>query len=158
MKKLFGFLIIVTFAFVACEGPAGPPGRDGRDGRDGESTQWFAGDFIVYSQDWTFVEDHDNDWYFFECEIRFPELTEFIFMEGAVIGYLVQNVRYGTGPTIRIHSLLPHTVYGEFEGFPYSENYSFEIRPGFINFIVKYSDWEPELLPPTRQFRIVMMW
>jgi len=153
MKKLFGFLIIVTFAFVACEGPAGPPGRDGRDGIDGYSTGWFAVDVEIKHDHWRRVEE--NGMYFFENEVPFPEVDEFIFMEGAVIGYFVHNVNNRL-----VHSLMPHTLYG-FDGHEYSETYSLEIRPGFINFVVRYSDgfgFYDMPTPPTRLFRIVLIW
>ena len=159
MKKLVIFLIVAMLGLTACEGPAGPPGPPGKNG---EATRWHIQEFEVLSEDWIFIEDYENDWYFFQYEFKFTALTPFIFNEGAVIGYLVHNVRYEGGQTERIQSLLPYTKYSEFEDngwwHPYSENYSFEIRPGFINFIVKYSDWDPEGLPPTRRFRVVMMY
>jgi hypothetical protein len=161
MKKLLGWLLVVMLGISACEGPIGPPGRDGRDGRNGkdaESTQWYIEDLEVRSQDWNFVNDEmdGNQWYLFEYEFSLPELDQFVFMQGAVSCYLVHNVNYG-GNSIRVHSLLPFTVYGE-EDYPFSENYSCELRPGYINFVVKYSDWSPDILPPTRKFHVVLMW
>ena len=151
-------MFLVTFVFSACQGPMGPVGPPGKNGSDAEATQWLIASFEVKSEHWRVV--HEDDWYFFECEISFPELTEFVFKEGAVICYLIQHIQYdGEKNPTRIHSLLPHTVYGELDdGWPYSENYSCELRPGWINFTVKYSDWAPEWSPPTRQFHIVLMW
>jgi hypothetical protein len=164
MKKLIGLLLVVMMGVVACEGPMGREGqrgRDGKDGKDGESTQWWVGDFTVLTNDW--VRLNDDDWYFFEYEFSFPELSNFVFTDGAVIGYLVQNVSYNGGPATRVHNLLPYTVYGEYleNGYvvSYSENYSFEVRPKYINFIVKFSDdVAPNYRPDSRTFRVVLMW
>jgi len=162
MKNLFGCMLVVIIMFTACEGPAGPPGKNGKDGL----ADWFVGDFVVKSEDWKMYDD--EEWYFFEYEFTLPELTKFVFELGAVMCYLVQDVSYDGGKTeYRYHSLLPYTVYGEDSfidenndefWYPYSENYSFEYRQGNINFVVKYSDWVPNLKPPTRQFHVVIMW
>jgi len=160
MKNLLGWLLVMMLGITACEGPMGPPGRDGKDGKDAESTQWYVGDFEVSSKDWNLVfeEMDDNEWYLFEYEFRVPELDNFIFTQGAVVCYLVQFFSYGGNP-VRTHCLLPYTIYGEYDnGFPFSENYSCELRTGYINFTVKYSDWFPELLPPDRTFHVVLMW
>jgi len=148
------WMFIVMLMFSACQGPMGPAGKNGLDG----TAQWLVATFQVSSEHWRVVEE--DDWYFFESEIEFPELTEFVFMEGAVLCYLIQHVQYaGERNPTRVHSLLPHTVYGEYDdGWPYSENYSCELRPGWINFTVKYSDWAPDIQPPSRLFHVVLMW
>ena len=161
MKKLTGWLLILMIGFTACEGPMGPEGpqgRDGKNGRDGESTQWFVNDYDVFERDWTII----NEGYvgaFFEYKINIPELTGFVFDEGAVICYLVEEVSYDGGKKSLIQSPLPYTIYGEYydDGFPYSENYSYEVGPGYIRFIVKYSDFSNDI-PPTRTFHVVLMW
>ena len=152
MKKLFGLILIVMLAFTACEGKMGPPGKDG------QSTEWFVCDFEVDHNDWAVVSE--DDWYFFEYEFKVPELTKSVFKDGATVCYLSQEVTYDNGRTYnRIHCLLPHTVYGEYEdGTAYSENYSCELREGYINFVVKYSDISPDLKPPSSRFHVVMMW
>ena len=153
MKKLFGHILILMMGFAACQGPMGPAGPPGRDG----AADWWVGDFVVLHNDWKMVDD--DDWYLFEYRFSFPELSNFVFNDGAVIGYLVQHIRYGGGSPVRTHCLLPYTVYGEDDdGYPYSENYSCELRPGYINFTVKYSDYVPHIKPPDRTFRIVLIW
>jgi len=152
MKKLFVLLIVVTLLGVSCKGPEGAPGKN---------PERFIVEYEVFSKDWKVV--YEKDWYFFECELRFPELTNAIFTEGVVICYLAQDVTYDGGRSYtRVNSLMPYTVYGEYEDdgylFPYSENYSVEIRPGYINFTVKYSDFAPDYLPPDRRFHVVMFW
>ena len=154
MKKLTGLLLIVIMGFTACEGPMGP---EGPRGRDAESTQWFVNDYDVFERDWTVI-NKDLVGAFFEYKINIPELTGFVFDEGAVICYLVEEVIYDGGKKSLIQSPLPYTIYGEYnDGFPYSENYSYEVGPGYIRFIVKYSDFSNDI-PPTRTFHVVLMW
>jgi len=156
MKKLLGYLILAMMLINACEGPMGPAGRDGRDGRDGkdgESTQWFIQDFEIFSKDWKPVHDPlmGN---IFEFGFNFPELTSFIVTKGAVVCYLIQKV-----DNVDVHTPLPYTFFGEFEGFLYSENYTFEASTKYINFIVKVSDFDTDFQQPMKsKFRVVLMW
>ena len=158
MKKILGCFLTGIMALAACQGPMGPPGRNGRDGIDGESTQWKIIDCEILSAHWTPAFD-DLMLDFFQYEFRIPELSTFVFEEGAVVCYLVQNVDYG-GRNTTIQTPLPYTFYGEANnGDLYSENYTYEIRPGYINFIVKISDFDTGAQQPLGcQFRVVLMW
>ena len=161
MRKLFGCLLVVMMCFAACEGPVGPPGKDGRDGKngaDGVSTEWFWKDYDVLSNQWKeYTEEGDGYfYYYFEYEYSIPQLTEFVFDEGAVVCYLVQEINSNGRKTL-VQRPLPYTIYGFDNDVPYSENYSYEIRPGYIKFIVKYSDFD-EIQPLSCTFHVVMMW
>ena len=150
-KKLLGCLLIVMMWITACEGPMGPAGRDGRDGI---GTNWFVEDFEVLSEHWIPVYDPVMDGDIFEYSFNFPKLSKIIFEEGAVICYLVQNINKNV-----IQTPLPYTFFGEYQGILYSENYTYEISPGYINFIVKISDFDTQTQPPLRCiFRVVLMW
>ena len=159
MKKLFGFLVVALIGFTACEGPMGPPGPRGDKGDD--AIGWFAEDYDVFANQWraNTEEDDRNFFRYFEYEVRFSELTEFVFNEGFVGCYLVQEVvNVENGKRTLVQKPLPYTVYGfDDEGAPYSENYSFETRAGYVNFIVKYSDFS-NIQPPTCTFHVVMIW
>ena len=151
MKKLLGCLVMVVTGFAACQGPMGPVGPPGKDA---ESTQWFVKDFEVLSEHWKSVYDPVMDGDVFEYSFSFPQLTKFIFEEGAVICYLLQSVNNAV-----VQTPLPYTFHGKYGEFLYSENYTYEIRPGFINFIVKISDFDTEFQNPLPcTFRVVMMW
>ncbi len=148
MKKLFGLLLLVLLGFTACEGPMGP---EGPPGKDAISTEWYVHDYEIYSNDWKLNHDKDGR-PFYEYEFGIPELTKFVFDEGAVVCYFVQK----TG-NILTQSPLPYTYY-ELDGdFPYSENYSCEVKPGYVKFIAKYSDFATEQ-PKDCIFHIVLMW
>ena len=152
-NRLFLWMLIVTLAFTACEGKVGPPGRNGRDGIDGESTQWFIQDFEIKSEHWRPVTD-DLIGNIFEYGFNFSKLTGFVFDAGAVVCHLVQSVNNQVN-----YTPLPYTFYGEAGGEFYSENYTYEVRPGYINFIVKVSDFATDVQQPLPcTFRVVLMW
>jgi len=155
MKKFLGFFAAAMLGLAACEGPMGPPGRDGRDA---ESMQWHVEDFDVLTTQWRERTEEGDGYffYYFEHEIRLPELTEFVFNNGFVGAYLVMEI-VRDGRRQLVQRPLPYTIYGMDGDIPYSENYSFETRPGWIRFIVKYSDFS-EMKPLTCTFLVVMMW
>ena len=158
MKRLLGCLLLIMIAMSACEGPAGPMGPPGMDGFDGESTQWYITYCEIDPRDWNFVND-DLMGDFFEYTFDIAEITPFVFQKGAVVCYLEQNVTYQGEPTRAIQTPLPYTFYGDYEGVLYSENYTYEVRPGYINFIVKISDFNTEEQQPLPcKFRVVLMW
>ena len=147
MKKLLGWMLIVALLFTACEGKVGPPGKDGKN------IEFVVCDFVVQSENWVPVNDElmGN---LFEYGFNFPQLTGYIFDEGAVVCYLVQDLGGGI-----IQTPLPYTFYGELDDVLYSENYTYEISPGHINFIVKISDFDTEVQQPLScTFRVVLMW
>jgi len=151
MKKLLGCLVMVVMWFSACEGPMGPMGPAGRD------ANMKVCDFEVLSEHWIPVHD-DMMGNIFEYEFRIPELTGYVFDEGGVVCYLVQYLNIG-GKNTPVQTPLPYTFFGEYDGFLYSENYTYEIRPGYINFIVKVSDFDTEFQKPLPcTFRVVLMW
>ena len=153
MKKLTGWLLVFMLGITACKGPMGPAGKDA------EETNWFADNFEVLASHWKPATE-EGDGYFFhywEYEFSIPQLTNFVFNEGYVGCSLIQVIEYDNGRTSTVQRPLPYTIYGIDNDFPYSENYSFEIRPGYIKFIVKYSDFS-ELQPLTCTFRVVMIW
>ena len=153
MKKFLGCLLIIMMVLSACEGPAGPMGPPGKDADAG----MLVFECNVLSEHWKpAFDDLMGD--FFEYEFRIRELTGYIFDEGAVFCYLVQNIDDGKRVTV-VQSPLPYTFYGVFQGVLYSENYTYEIRPGYINFIVKISDFDTQAQQPLDcTFRVVMMW
>jgi len=154
--RLLGLLLTVAMLFAACEGQ---PGLPGRNGEDGESTQWFVQDYDVLSSQWRPAEESGDGYYFkcFEYEVRVPQLTEFVFDKGYVGCYLVWDIIREDGKKYTYQRPLPYTIYGIDNGFAYSENYSFEIRPQYVKFIVKYSDFG-DIEPLSCIFTVRMMW
>ena len=148
MKKFLRLMLIAMLVFSAC-------GKDGKDGRD---TVFVVRDFHVPSQtnNWQITND-DLMGSFFECRVLVEEITGDVFDNGAIICYLLQNVNYGASTSV-VYTPLPFTFFGEDEGYLYSENYTFEVSPRYINFIVKVSDFDTGAqLPLDCTFRVVIM-
>jgi len=157
MKKVLVSVLVAMMAFAACEGPMGPIGPVGPTGLPGESTQWKIIECDILSEHWVPAFD-DLMGPYFEFEFKIPELTKFVFEQGAVVCYRIQNINYG-GRNIVVQTPLPYTFYGEENGFYYSENYTYEISVGYINFIVKVSDFDTSAQQPLDStFRVVLMW
>ena len=167
VKKFLGFLLIVMIGFAACEGPMGLAGidgidgrdgtngrngTDGTDGKDGASANWLITDFTVLSDHWIDVSD-DLMGDLFVYEFQLAELTEFVFEQGTVVCHLLQTVN-----SEAVQTPLPYTFYGEDAGYYYSENYTYEIRPRFITFLAKISDFSTVQKPLSCKFRVVLMW
>jgi len=186
MKNFWGFLLMLIIGFAACEGPAGKDGTDGRDGRDGidgrdgrngrdgrdgkdgrdgndghdgkdgdGSHSFIIKEFFVHENSW--IPDYDvlmDNFFFYGFEIN--ELTPRIYNNGAVVCYLVQEFDFGV-----VQTPLPYTFYGSEDNgtYFYSENYTYEISPGHITFIVKISDFNTEAQQPLScNFRVVLLW
>jgi len=128
----------------------GPPGKNGLDA---ESTQWHIVDVVV--DRWYAVNDDLMGDIFESGNFKIPELTQFVYDVGAVMCYMsikLNNSFYQTP--------LPYTFYGmSDDGVLYSENYTFEMTPGNINFIVKINDFDTKSQEPLIcNFRVVLMW
>ena len=151
MKRQAFWLLVVLMGFSACRGQEGPAGKD---------AEKYICEYDILPHKWRQGEE-EGDNYFFHYwfhEVSIPQLTEAVFTHGYVGCYLLQEVRYENGRTSLIQRPLPYTIYGiADDDFAYSENYSFEIRRGFINFIVKYSDFS-DLQPLACTFRVVLIW
>ena len=157
MKKIFGWLLIVTLVFSACA----------KDGKDGKDVVLIVRDFNVPSQTnkWTIVEDGLMG-YIHECSVFIREITGDVFDNGAVMCYLVQFIEIGN-EQVPIQTPLPYSLprwdllYDEEADedfwYNYSENYTFEVSPGHINFIIKTSDTFGSLGPLDCTFRVVIM-
>jgi len=149
MKKFFGWMLVVMLVISAC-------------GKDGKDTVFLVLDIDVpsHTNSWRMVRDEiTEDFLFFECRVPVREITGDIFDNGAVLCYLVEYVGYGN-TTIPIQSPLPYTLFRvdyEDNEYYFSENYTFEVSPGYINFVVKVSDfWDGEY-PLNCTFRVVIM-
>lgn len=156
MKKLL-FLLLVVF-FASCEGPMGPmgpAGYDGQDGKDGYGTSWYITSFTIQPNEWELIgEPGDLNSYFF-VDKPLKELSNTIYKEGAVVGYIetAKDVKNG----------LPYVVHlgGEdnLGEFLWTETADFDFYPGGVGFYLTYSDFNTQLRPDKpKTFHIVLMW
>ena len=152
MKRFLKFLLPIVLVVSACTGKEGPPGMDGRDGMVNKVIR----DFEILEEDWVAVFDplspvvDPDEPNIFQYLFSFPHLTRNVYDNGLVAVYLEQFI-----DDIVFQTPLPYTYYGE----DFSENYTFEFGPGYINFIVKISDFDTQAQQPLScLFRVVLMW
>ncbi len=151
MKKLLS-LLIASVTFISCEGPIGPQGPMGEPG---VGTYWLDREFIVKPDGWSIYTDEYDMNTLFYCEVEFKELTADIVEDGLVSGYLIQENGSITP--------LPAIFYveekiDEENIIKWSEQYTFECKPGWITFFMQYDDFSTKLPANPKTFRIVLMY
>ncbi len=153
MKKLLT-LFILCVTLLSCEGPMGPQGPQGIPGT---GINWKYYTCTVKSQDWELVRTEDglNTYYMYIFD-NLKELTEDVYIDGYVLGYLVQS----PGSNDEVISPLPYTTHrGEIDSegneFLWTETYTYDYMPGSVAFYVQYSDFA-EQRPGEMVFRIVL--
>ncbi|MDR1259371.1 MAG: hypothetical protein LBK65_08870 [Tannerellaceae bacterium] len=147
MKKLF-ITLLTAICLLSCEGPAGPMGPAA------EQTQWKYVYYTVEDRHWNLVGQIGDLNSFYEFSFEEPSLTDFIYSEGVVMGYAVDN------PQTRDEILrpLPDTwPVGEDTNL-WTESVTFAYKPGLVTFYVGYSDFATNVRPPTMTFKIMMIW
>ncbi len=156
MKRIF-FILLATITLIACEGPMGPQGPMGPSGPEGEpgyGANWYTTSFTIHKSDWMLAGNAgDLNTYFF-ADIDIPQLSNDIYRDGTVIGYIetYKNVKNG----------LPFVLHmGDEQGgieFLWTQTYDFDFSPGSIRFYITYSDFNTQISPDTETFHIVLMW
>lgn len=146
MKKLFTLLALAAF-LISCEGPSGA------DGIDGQGVNWTIRTFTIQSNEWVVEKDADGLNAYYMCEKPYPELTDFIYEQRNVNGYM-----YISYPQVEVQVPLPYVIPWEnTAGDEWTETYSFDFTRGSVAFYVHYSDFV-EIQPPTQVFRVVLAW
>ena len=122
-------------------------------GVDFEETRWWVPPrpIQILSTDWR-LSDCKTFWY---AEESVPRLTNFVFSDGAVLGFLYigNNLRMPLPDTWT--QVIPLDDGTE---FIYSATYSFFIEPGWVTFTYQTSDAYIGTRPPARSFHIVLIW
>jgi len=158
MKTILYLLLAVLF-LGACEGPTGPMGPEGpmgpngSPGQNGYGTYWYTTSITIKQTEWELVGKPGelNSYFFVEKPVK--ELSETIFREGAVIGYIESDKGIKNG--------LPYVLHlGQEDNPPklWTQTYDFDFYPGAVGFYVTYSDFETELTPGDETFHIVLIW
>lgn len=157
MKKIvtgLTFCFIALFAMSSCEGPMGPEGPQGPQGPSGTSN-WYTQTFLIGDQSenvhYGYWKDLGNGHY--ECLFQISALTNFVYEEGIVTAHIFDYDADGNEVQIG----LPHIFFGSDGGSNYTAAYTYDITPGEILFKVAYSDFASSP-PPTRYFRVAMIW
>jgi hypothetical protein len=153
MKKYLFLASLLALACMSCEGPMGPPGESG------EGVNWKILTYTVRESDWRLVGGSGDLNSYYMYEFKENAVSNFIYTDGNVFGYLIQN----PGQKDEVQTPLPFVIpRGESDNygseFLFTEIYSFDFMPGSIAFYVNYSDFETGIRPPTCDFRIVLNW
>ena len=146
--------MIGSMAFVGCAGPRGDPGEDGyMDIRNLTLT--------VYEKEWQLSGNVNYFGSYYYCEFRVGDITNYVYENGMITGNIFITERIGNS-NVEVQKPLPYTVYnGTSDGTNevlWSERYSYEIRPGYITFMVYYSYFYTDTLPPTSDFTLTIAW
>ena len=85
------------------------------------------------------------------------ELTDFVYTDGAVTGYLYQ----GNGSE-EVQTPLPYTLpIGTIVNgneLLWTETTTFDYQAGSVAFYINYSDFATDVQPETMEFRVVLHW
>ena len=112
----------------------------------------FSWDYTVYQQDWDVGKDDDSGNYFF-YEFKVPQLTQYVYDNGVMQAFLRMN-----GDNL---SPLPFDDFwyiDAFKSYDRTEHVTCEFRPGYITFILKYSDHSLDTPYYDYKFRVRFMW
>jgi hypothetical protein len=143
------FILLAGTILLSCEGPMGPPGESGVE------TQWQHLYYQVEEHAWELMGDGQgapNSYY--QYVVDEPALTNFIYREGVVTGYLVAN----PGTPDEVLRPLPDTWPVADRQNYWSESVTFDYMPGSVAFYVGYSDFATNIRPGKMIFKLTMIW
>jgi len=169
MKKVI-FTLLVAISFMACEGPEGPmgpagqdgrpglngqDGKDGQNGQDGKGTKWYTTSFTVNQSDWKLSGKVGDLNSYFYADKNLPQLDDFVFAKGTVIGYIEPEPNVKNGLPFVLHK---GDILNSGQEVLWTETYDFDYSDGLIRFYLTYSDFSTNIPAPTQKFHIVLMW
>lgn len=125
--------------------------------KENTSTQWQINNYVIKANNWEFCASTDGTNGFFRAKLNAPELSKFIWEEGAILGYLVNS----DGGQQALPCTRHYEEYNE-EGLQitWTETTEIEFLKGECYVYVTYSDFfYPEgATPGDMSIRLVMLW
>ena len=109
----------------------------------------FTKDYTVKQGSWIVKDDDDSGIYYY-CGFEEPELTEYIYENGIMQAFLLMN-----GGNL---SPLPFDDFWMDGNYHWTEQVTCEFRPGYIRFILKYSDHATAAPYYEYTFRVRFLW
>ena len=138
------------WSLLQLEGPMGPEGPAGSG--DGVVEGWRNITFTVKSEDWQLIGEGNNQYYFYE--FPWEELTENVYENGVVMGYLFTVVG-----DVETMTPLPYVMHRQDnQGYQWTETYTYDFNPGYVAFYATYSDFKVQERPATMDFRVSILW
>lgn len=142
MKKIYLFIAVVLL-FTSCQGPVGPQGPQGY------GTNWKIINLVATSSDWKVNVDKDGLNRYYSAHFTMPEITSFVYTDGTVLAYSVDNGVQNSLPYVR--------HYQDTAGALWTKTVDFDYSVGGVNVYVTNSDFAVDP-PAAMNFRIVLMW
>jgi hypothetical protein len=145
MRKAFFLLLFVPLLF-SCE-------------KVDDNPTWSVSNVRIDADHWKYVEDENRNNGCYVCSINFPEITPYVFENGIVNAYIVEDSR---------QFQLPYTQHNETEGTSGQQilwtrtiNYVYQrttsTQTGSVTFVITDNDFQKDP-PGTMDFRVVLMW
>ena len=146
MKKAL-LLFAVALFIVSCRGPVGPVGPEGPQGY---GTNWKIINLVANKTDWKAVLDKDGLNRYYTCHFQMSEINSFVYTDGSVTTYLVDNGVQLPLPSVR--------HYENSAGKLWTQTTDYDYSVGGLNLYFTNSDFAP--IPPSvdMTFRVVLMW
>lgn len=135
MKKVILFIAVV-FIFASCQQSNGP-----------QSMKVI--NLTAKSTDWIAKTDNAGLNRYYSCHFTMPEITSFVYTDGTVLGYSIDNGLQNSLPYVRHYQ----NATGNF----WTRTIDFDYSVGGVNVYVTNSDFVVDP-PPAMNFRIVLMW
>lgn len=123
MKKIIPIIAIVLF-LVSCQGPQGPQGY---------GTNWKIINLVANSTDWVAKTDNAGLNRYYTCHFSMPEITSYVYTDGNVLGYFVDNGTQESLPYVRHYQNANNALWTRTVDFDYSV--------GGVNVYVTNSDF-----------------
>ena len=142
MKKIYSF-IAIALIFASCQGPVGP------EGPQGAGTNWKIINLVANSTDWTAKTDNAGLNRYYTCHFSMPEISSFVYADGTVLGYNVENGVQNSLPYVR--------HFQNASNYLWTRTVDFDYSVGGVNVYVTNSDFAVDP-PAAMNFRVVLMW
>lgn len=135
MKKIYLF-IAIAFVFMSCKQSNAPENMK-------------VVNLTANSTDWVANTDNDGLNRYYSAHFSMPEITSFVYANGSVEGYFVDNGVQESLPYVR--------HFQDAAGALWTRTVDFDYSVGGINVFVTNSDFAVDP-PATMNFRIVLIW
>ncbi|MDP4277942.1 MAG: hypothetical protein Q8914_09975, partial [Bacteroidota bacterium] len=117
--------------------------------KDEPDVLWKVINLEAKSTDWTAHTDANGLNLYYSCTFDMPEITNYVYANGAVLGYYVMNNAQESLPYVR--------HYQDIQNNYWTQTIDFDYSVGSVTAYVTNSDFFNER-PSTMDFRVVLMW
>lgn len=145
MKKILLYLLVVVSLF-SCKG------EDGRDGLDGLNVNLYTWKVKINASDWRLSGEPYELGSYYYATVAVPELDQDVLNNGIKLAYIETSPGVQVGLPYVLHK--GDVVNGK-ESL-WTQTYDCEYEPGYVTFILTYSDFDTWNAPDTEFFNIIL--